>query len=247
MLSGRQKIMGGLLVGVTAILVGYAVAKTFSGGVEVNAVNFPDSSLSAEGAPDISLNSSESIVNSDGSDQTAVRAAGDATLVSAQAVVERPRNRVYTVQNNDNFWKIAKKVYGDAKYVNNLCAANAGHKTLRNGMRIICPPFDGAEFRLQLPFADEAATAPNTLVSAPNPMNSIAPEDSALILAAPGVVAEVTPETSSGRTHVVASGENLYDIAKKYYNNGSAWPKIAAANPKINANAIRPGQTLLIP
>lgn len=49
--------------------------------------------------------------------------------------------------------------------------------------------------------------------------------------------------------HLVANGESLYDIAKKYYGNGGQWKKIAEANPgRVAANgSVRTGVQLLIP
>jgi len=55
------------------------------------------------------------------------------------------------------------------------------------------------------------------------------------------------PQTlASERTHIVADGETLYQIARKYYGNGTSWPKIAQHNG-IRAEAIKPGLKLRLP
>ncbi len=64
--------------------------------------------------------------------------------------------------------------------------------------------------------------------------------------AQPGAEQIKAPEQTK---HVVAKSESLYDIAKKYYGNGSQWKKIAEANPgRVAANgAVREGVSLVIP
>lgn len=238
MFTGREKILGAILVGSTAVLVGYAITKAFSGA--------PVADFETSGSIDGNATTEDpaSIVETDGA-KPATPADG------AADVQEKPKNRVYTVQLNDSFWTIAKKVYGDARYVNKLCAANAGHKTLRSGMRVICPAFDGAAFKIDLPVLDEPTSGTTTTI-ATTPASITGDTSTPDITLASATVTTVPaaaaaePLTAS-RTHVVQRGESLYDIAKKYYNNGSAWPKIAAANPKMNPKAIKPGDTVQIP
>lgn len=49
--------------------------------------------------------------------------------------------------------------------------------------------------------------------------------------------------------HVVAKGESLSKIAKKYYGDPLLYPKIFDANRDqlVDPNKIKPGQKLLIP
>lgn len=56
------------------------------------------------------------------------------------------------------------------------------------------------------------------------------------------------PKTTA-KTHTVVKGDTLWGIAKKYYGNGSQYPKIHNANKdKVkNPNLIYPGQVLTIP
>ena len=56
------------------------------------------------------------------------------------------------------------------------------------------------------------------------------------------------PAVTATKPHTVQSGDTLWGIAKKYYGNGSQYPKIMSANPDIkNANLIYPGQVFTIP
>lgn len=58
-----------------------------------------------------------------------------------------------------------------------------------------------------------------------------------------------TEETASveGKKHTVATGENLWSIAQKYYNDGFKWTEIRDANNLSNSDAITVGQELIIP
>lgn len=53
--------------------------------------------------------------------------------------------------------------------------------------------------------------------------------------------------SSSSTYYTVQKGDTLWAIAKKYYGDGSKYPKIASANNIANANLIYVGQKLLIP
>lgn len=52
------------------------------------------------------------------------------------------------------------------------------------------------------------------------------------------------------KTYTVVSGDCLWNIAKKFYGQGSQWPKIYDRNKSVvgsNPNRIYPGQKLVIP
>lgn len=57
------------------------------------------------------------------------------------------------------------------------------------------------------------------------------------------------PESSSGKTYTVKNGDCLWNIAKKFYGNGSQYTKIYNANKNIikNPNIIYAGQVIKIP
>jgi nucleoid-associated protein YgaU len=50
-----------------------------------------------------------------------------------------------------------------------------------------------------------------------------------------------------GRVHVVASGETLSDISKKYYGTTTKWKEIVKANPGVDPEGMKVGQKLKIP
>lgn len=58
-----------------------------------------------------------------------------------------------------------------------------------------------------------------------------------------------TPESSSGKTYTVKSGDCLWNIAKRFYGNGSTYMKIYNANTGVlkNPNLIYVGQVIKIP
>lgn len=61
---------------------------------------------------------------------------------------------------------------------------------------------------------------------------------------------ESSKSTSSSKTYTVGKGDCLWNIAKKFYNDGSKYTVIYNANKKVigsNPNLIYPGQKLTIP
>jgi nucleoid-associated protein YgaU len=52
---------------------------------------------------------------------------------------------------------------------------------------------------------------------------------------------------SAGRTYTIQKGDTLFRIAKDQYGDGRKWQQIAAANPGLNANAIKVGQKIVLP
>ena len=58
---------------------------------------------------------------------------------------------------------------------------------------------------------------------------------------------ERTDNTVAPKTYTIASGDCLYNIAKKQLGNASKWPEIAAANGIKSPYTIYPGQTLKFP
>lgn len=62
---------------------------------------------------------------------------------------------------------------------------------------------------------------------------------------------QVTKKSTSTtkKYHTVKKGDNLWNIAKKYYGNGASWKKIFEANKNLikNPNLIYPKQKFVIP
>ncbi len=56
-----------------------------------------------------------------------------------------------------------------------------------------------------------------------------------------------TGPAASGSNHVVKKGETLYSLARQRYGDGKQWQKIASANPGVSPNALKVGQTIVIP
>ena len=50
-----------------------------------------------------------------------------------------------------------------------------------------------------------------------------------------------------GSKYTVKKGDSLWTIAVAKYGNGNKWKSIAAANPKIDPNHVRAGQTIVLP
>lgn len=53
--------------------------------------------------------------------------------------------------------------------------------------------------------------------------------------------------SSSTRYHTIASGDTLWDLAQKYYGDGSKWTKIQNANGGINPYTLTIGKKIVIP
>jgi hypothetical protein len=65
---------------------------------------------------------------------------------------------------------------------------------------------------------------------------------------APGVKAvDARALRVEGRRHVVTLGENLYDLAQRYYGRGDLWTDILKANPGVKPNQMEVGRVLIIP
>jgi len=61
------------------------------------------------------------------------------------------------------------------------------------------------------------------------------------------VTVEAPAPVSESKTHTVANGELLGDIALKYYGSSKSWKKIQEANPGVDPKNLKIGQKLVIP
>jgi 5'-nucleotidase len=64
---------------------------------------------------------------------------------------------------------------------------------------------------------------------------------------AAGRVRSARAASATGTKYTVKKGESLWTIAQAKYGNGNKWKAIAAANPKIDPNHVRAGQTIVLP
>jgi len=66
-----------------------------------------------------------------------------------------------------------------------------------------------------------------------------------------GVSAESAQATDAKagwpKAHTIAAGDTLFSLAKKYYDDGSEWERIAEANQGVHATGLLVGDTLTIP
>jgi 5'-nucleotidase len=87
-----------------------------------------------------------------------------------------------------------------------------------------------------------AATAPAATPAPATPEAAPAPAATAPATEAPAALAPNTPTT-----HVIASGDTLWDLAKQFYGDGTLWKKISEANGKPTPRHLTVGKELQIP
>lgn len=140
-------------------------------------------------------------------------------ITPSKPVAEVTSTSTYTVTRGDSLWTIAKKhnlSVAELAKLNNLSAGVA----LRPGQKLMIPVKGAAPA--------PAAAAPAT--DAPRNLGTLTQQPKASVHA-------------EGSTHVVAAGESLGVIARKY---GVTVGDIATAN-NLNGPTIRAGQKLVIP
>lgn len=106
-------------------------------------------------------------------------------------------------------------------------------------------------------------TAPQAPIADPAPVSEAAPKYT-VANPPPGVIADPSPEyfkqqnapatrpsngevVATARTHRVASNETLSSIASAAYGNPNLWPAIVKANPNLDPNRMKVGQTINLP
>jgi 5'-nucleotidase len=101
------------------------------------------------------------------------------------------------------------------------------------------PMIDGriTEVAAAAPAGEPAKEAPAADVKTPE-----LPKASTDLATQPPVVA-----TSAETKHVIAKGDNYWDLAAKYYGDGTMWKKIAEANKAMKAKALKIGAELVVP
>jgi 5'-nucleotidase len=90
-----------------------------------------------------------------------------------------------------------------------------------------------------------AATAPAATPAPATPDATPAPTAPAATAPATETPAALAPNTPT--THVIASGDTLWDLAKQFYGDGTLWKKISEANGKPTPRHLTVGKELQIP
>ena len=130
----------------------------------------------------------------------------------------------YTVQSNDNLFKIARKHYGDGKKWAKIFEANrdsmSDSNSLYVGQELLIP-----DIKIEKEVSD----------------NIIRPVS--------GSLNNRRSRSSNVDTHTVEAGDTLYRIAEKYYDNPGEWTKILEANEDTieDEGSLIKGQVIIIP
>lgn len=56
-----------------------------------------------------------------------------------------------------------------------------------------------------------------------------------------------TDDATGARTHVIAAGDNFWDLAAEFYGDATMWPKLADANPEYVTRGLQVGAELVVP
>jgi len=130
----------------------------------------------------------------------------------------------YTVQSNDNLFKIARKHYGDGQKWAKIFEANRDSMPDSNSLYV------GQELLI-----------PDIKIEKE--------ENDNIIRTVSGSLNNRSSRTSNVDTHTVEAGDTLYRIAEKYYDNPGEWTKILEANEDTieDEGSLIKGQVIIIP
>jgi nucleoid-associated protein YgaU len=132
-----------------------------------------------------------------------------------------PHSGIYIVRKGDTLAAISTRIYGSLRMIHALERANPGLDPRR--MRI------GQKIRLPRHGSATLATRYHRSHLRHHAYAS---------------------SSHGGQMYVVRSGEDLYDIARKFYHNGGMWKKIYNANRRTigpRPNDLRAGERIVIP
>ena len=127
------------------------------------------------------------------------------------------------IASGDTFEALAQKYFNDGSKWSVIAKANPTiePERLKIGQKIRIPASAGAVVAM-----DTASS-----VSTPNPTSRTSDASS----------------TSGGQTHVVAKGDTLSSISRKYFGSDKYWRQILAANKGASEKTLKIGQKLVIP
>ena len=83
------------------------------------------------------------------------------------------------------------------------------------------------------------------IARAPYPPARYCPADSAP--ATNNVAPPVPAAVNGARKHTIRPGDNLWNLAKQYYGDGTKYERIINANPGLNPDNMKPGTQIVIP
>ena len=161
-------------------------------------------------------------------------ATGAAAPAAAPAAAATGGETTHTVASGETMSKIAKKYFGNENAWRAIAKANP----------TVDPTSMKVGTKLRIPASDSATTNAGTTKSASKPeagAGSSTTSSTATTTATAG---------GSEGTHVVASGDTLASIARKYYGNTKYWERIYSENRGLIGSdpaALKIGQKLRIP
>jgi nucleoid-associated protein YgaU len=137
-----------------------------------------------------------------------------------------PRLRLYEIKAQDTLSEIAMRELGTWKRWQEIVDLNPGldPNHLRKGARI------------KLPVGERSLAA-----------TSEAPTGAARGAGPDKGTSNAKKSAAGGSTHVVQEDESLWKIAELRLGEGERWTEIAALNPDIDANRLKPGMELVLP
>jgi nucleoid-associated protein YgaU len=135
----------------------------------------------------------------------------------------------YSVQKNDDLWKISEKLFGSGYEWIKIAEAN----------NLIAPYIIKEGQQLIIPEIDSSQEIKESLV--PTPVLTYQPEPTPTLTV-------LTPNNAiDSETYEVVKGDNLWNIAVRSYGDGYKWVEIAKENNLTNPALIHPGNVFVIP
>jgi nucleoid-associated protein YgaU len=154
-------------------------------------------------------------------------APGPAAPTAVEATPAPPMPpRIHVVQSGDTLWNLAEKYYGNGNKLNLILDANRTtvprrDTLLKPGMKLVVP----LETTAAAPPASSPAAAAPTTLNIPSGAEHQAVK------------------------HTLAKNDRLWDLAQKYYGDGSKWKRILDANKDVikDERNLPVGKDIVIP
>lgn len=150
------------------------------------------------------------------------------------------KERVYLVQKNDNLWNIAQKTYGSGYNWVSIARANnlANPGMVFYGDRLIIPSVSPIIVQNKSEQILPSITQKDKITPSvsPKPTETVVPQQTT-----------TQNDAITGTVYNVTSGDSLWIIAIRAYNNGDRWVDIAKANNLANPSIIHSGNILKVP